>query len=185
MRHTVKAMAAAFMAVISISTIPAAVSADAFSDEPAGGIYSYTDDFYGDVFYSADCGYYYINADGRAVLIVPDAALAAETPSYRIDGYYNTENTTVDDISVMKYTSDSGNALYIRTGDGCYDVSGDHTAYDIEEAANINGAAVTFKGFTGEGYHLAVWTKGGRSFSVKSRKALTFAELQNIVFAVI
>lgn len=60
------------------------------------------------------------------------------------------------------------------------DPSGDYTSYDTTKVKNINGYSVTLKGNDGK-YQLAVWNDGTYSYSVRSKKPLTEAELTELV----
>lgn len=60
------------------------------------------------------------------------------------------------------------------------DPSGDYSVYKDTKAVTINGQAVTLKGNDGK-YQVAVWNDGTYSYSVRSNKPLTEAELTAIV----
>lgn len=60
------------------------------------------------------------------------------------------------------------------------DPSGDYTVYNTTKVKNIKGRAVTLKGNDGR-YQLAVWNDGVYSYSIRSNKPLTEAEMIELV----
>lgn len=60
------------------------------------------------------------------------------------------------------------------------DPSGDYTSYNTTKVKTINGHSVTLKGNDGK-YQLAVWNDGTYSYSVRSNRPLTEAELTELV----
>ena len=189
MKNIFTKAAALVIAAAALTGFSAAVGAKTY--DPYNGSFSYTDDFYGDVYYSAENGYYYFNADDKAVLVMPDPTeqTSASAAAPVIKGFYNTENTSLGSTAIMKYTSDSGNSLILRMCEGRYDLSSsDNTAYSFEELIRINGVDVTFKGFAYTDhyeYQLAAWTKDNVSYALRSGKAMTPDEMQDIVSEII
>lgn len=67
-------------------------------------------------------------------------------------------------IAQMDFRSGEERAVY-RVSRGAEDNSGDYTVYDSELGLDIDGRAVTLRGF-GEEYSLALWAEGGFSYSL-------------------
>jgi hypothetical protein len=82
-------------------------------------------------------------------------------------------------IAEIVYSGDN-NQIRFRKSEGKEDISGDYSEYGDIKEISVNGCAITVKGNEGR-YNLAVWVKGGYSYSLQISEGVAEAELLAMV----
>lgn len=85
-------------------------------------------------------------------------------------------------LAQIVYTGDN-NALVFRMSAGSEDISGDYSEYSDVKSLSMGEAAVTLKGDRGQ-YALAIWEKGGYSYSINMTAAVSEEEMMKAVESV-
>lgn len=83
------------------------------------------------------------------------------------------------DLAEIFYRNGNKNILY-RTAKGNSDISGDYTVYEEVKTAEIGNMKVTMKG-KGSLINLALWTKGGISYSLNFDEACDLKSVTSII----
>jgi hypothetical protein len=82
-------------------------------------------------------------------------------------------------IAEIVYSGEN-NSLRFRKSEGKEDISGDYNEYNAVNEISLNGCAVKIKG-NDDRYNLAVWVKGGYSYSIQISEGVAEEEFIAIV----
>ncbi|MBR4224576.1 MAG: hypothetical protein IKR73_07180 [Oscillospiraceae bacterium] len=93
------------------------------------------------------------------------------------------KHTTVNRrIDQYKYY-DNTRSIVFRRASGNRDISGVTTRYGVVKSIKIDRSTVKIKG-NRNGYYLAIWTRNGYAYSIKSSYALSLGEMESLVLDV-
>ena len=113
------------------------------------------------------------------------AGFTFDNPTFAVDNMTYVNYSLINGkIIQIRYSNSAGDEVIIRKGSGKSDVSGDDTIYNTVVNETVNDTDVRIKGFDGLWY-LAVWSKGGYSYSVKSNTPLTLSEMECLISEIV
>lgn len=87
------------------------------------------------------------------------------------------------DLAEIRF-SDGKNTIHYRVSAGSEDNSGIGYVYDSTKEITVDGSQITCKGNAGT-ISLAVWEKGGLSYSLFSEEGLTATQMQDIIESIL
>ena len=97
--------------------------------------------------------------------------------------YQRTASNSRKKIDQYKFSDGYGNTITVRRASGNRDVSGNTTTYSRSTKAKIGNSYVKIKG-SKSGYYLAIWTRNGYAYSVKSSYAMSLDDIEDVVIDV-
>lgn len=100
-----------------------------------------------------------------------------------VDGSSMQSIQTMDGEMIQVLYGDEDHQILIRKAPGGEDISGDFHAYAQVREADVNGADVTMKG-ENDVVYLAIWARGGYTYSISARAGLGEAEMTALVQSV-
>lgn len=103
---------------------------------------------------------------------------AAETAGFSLEVPQVPDSVQLISNQLIQATYDNG--MCIRKAVGDEDISGDYNSYARTETKDIAGISVMFRGRE-EGFYLATWTDREYTYSVSVSKAVSGAELAQLV----
>ena len=109
------------------------------------------------------------------------AGLPVYTPTLLPVGYAQ-KNVIVIDKSLAEifYRNSAGTEILFRMAAGNADISGDSTAYEVNQVVQAGRQYIRVKG-TGRLVHLALWSRGGYTFSLSFEEPVSVEAVEAIV----
>ena len=109
------------------------------------------------------------------------AGLPVYTPTLLPVGYAQ-KNVIVIDKSLAEifYRNSAGREILFRMAAGNADISGDSTAYEVNQVVQAGRQYIRVKG-TGRLVHLALWSRGGYTFSLSFEEPVSVEAVEAIV----
>ena len=109
------------------------------------------------------------------------AGLPVYTPTLLPVGYAQ-KNVIVIDKSLAEifYRNSDGKEILFRMAAGNADISGDSTAYEVNQVVQAGRQYIRVKG-TGRLVHLALWSRGGYTFSLSFEDPVSVEAVEAIV----
>ena len=109
------------------------------------------------------------------------AGLPVYTPTLLPVGYAQ-KNVIVIDKSLAEifYRNSAGKEILFRMAAGNADISGDSTAYEVNQVVQAGRQYIRVKG-SGRLVHLALWSRGGYTFSLSFEEPVSVEAVEAIV----
>ena len=109
------------------------------------------------------------------------AGLPVYTPTLLPVGYAQ-KNVIVIDKSLAEifYRNSDGKEILFRMAAGNADISGDSTAYEVNQVVQAGRQYIRVKG-SGRLVHLALWSRGGYTFSLSFEEPVSVEAVEAIV----
>ena len=109
------------------------------------------------------------------------AGLPVYTPTLLPVGYAQ-KNVIVIDKSLVEifYRNSAGKEILFRMAAGNADISGDSTAYEVNQVVQAGRQYIRVKG-SGRLVHLALWSRGGYTFSLSFEEPVSVEAVEAIV----
>ena len=112
------------------------------------------------------------------------AGLPVYTPTLLPVGYAQKDIIVIDrSIAEIFYRNDAGKEILFRMAKGDADISGDSTVYEVNQVVQIGRQYIRVKG-TEKLVSLALWSRGGYTFSLSFEKPVPVEAVQAIVSTV-
>ena len=112
------------------------------------------------------------------------AGLPVYTPTLLPVGYAQKDIIVIDrSIAEIFYRNDAGKEILFRMAKGDADISGDSTVYEVNQVVQIGRQYIRVKG-TEKLVSLALWSRGGYTFSLSFEEPVPVEAVQAIVSTV-
>lgn len=112
------------------------------------------------------------------------AGLPVYTPTLLPVGYAQKDIIVIDrSIAEIFYRNDAGKEILFRMAKGDVDISGDSTVYEVNQVVQIGRQYIRVKG-TEKLVSLALWSRGGYTFSLSFEEPVPVEAVQAIVSTV-
>lgn len=112
------------------------------------------------------------------------AGLPVYTPTLLPVGYAQKDIIVIDrSIAEIFYRNDAGMEILFRMAKGDADISGDSTVYEVNQVVQIGRQYIRVKG-TEKLVRLALWSRGGYTFSLSFEEPVSIEAVQAIVSTV-
>ena len=109
------------------------------------------------------------------------AGLPVYTPTLLPVGYVQKEIIVIDkSLAEIFYRNDAGKEILFRMAKGDADISGNSTVYEINQVVQVGRQYIRVKG-TEKLVSLALWSRGGYTFSLSFEEPVTIEAVQAIV----
>lgn len=109
------------------------------------------------------------------------AGLPVYTPTLLPVGYAQKDIIVIDkSLAEIFYRSDTGKEILFRMAKGDADISGDSTVYEVNQVVQIGRQYIRVKG-TEKLVSLALWSRGGYTFSISFEEPIPVEAVQAIV----
>ena len=109
------------------------------------------------------------------------AGLPVYTPTLLPVGYAQKDIIVIDrSIAEIFYRNDAGKEILFRMAKGDADISGDSTVYEVNQVVQIGRQYIRVKG-TEKLASLALWSRGGYTFSLSFEEPVPVEAVQAIV----
>ena len=109
------------------------------------------------------------------------AGLPVYTPTLLPVGYAQKDIIVIDrSIAEIFYRNDAGKEILFRMAKGDADISGDSTVYEVNQVVQIGRQYIRVKG-TEKLVSLALWSRGGYTFSLSFEEPVPVEAVQAIV----
>ena len=109
------------------------------------------------------------------------AGLPVYTPTLLPVGYAQKDIIVIDrSIAEIFYRNDAGKEILFRMAKGDADISGDSTVYEVNQVVQIGRQYIRVKG-TEKLVNLALWSRGGYTFSLSFEEPVPVEAVQAIV----
>ena len=109
------------------------------------------------------------------------AGLPVYTPTLLPVGYAQKDIIVIDkSLAEIFYRNDAGKEILFRMARGDADISGDNTVYEVNQVVQIGRQYIRVKG-TEKLVSLALWSRGGYTFSLSFEEPVSVEAVQAIV----
>lgn len=109
------------------------------------------------------------------------AGLPVRTPTLLPVGYAQKDIIVIDkSLAEIFYRTDDGKEILFRMAKGDADISGDNTLYEVNKVVQVGRQSIRVKG-TEKRINLALWSRGGYTFSLSFEEPLSLEAVQAIV----
>ena len=109
------------------------------------------------------------------------AGLPVYTPTLLPVGYAQKDIIVIDkSLAEIFYRNDAGNESLFRMARGDVDISGDNTVYEVNQVVQVGRQYIRVKG-TEKHVSLALWSRGGYTFSLSFEEPVSVEAVQAIV----
>ena len=109
------------------------------------------------------------------------AGLPVYTPTLLPVGYAQKDIIVIDrSVAEIFYRNDAGKEILFRMAKGDADISGDSTVYEVNQVVQIGRQYIRVKG-TEKLVSLALWSRGGYTFSLSFEEPVPVEAVQAIV----
>ena len=109
------------------------------------------------------------------------AGLPVYTPTLLPVGYAQKDIIVIDkSLAEIFYRNDAGKEILFRMARGDADISGDNTVYEVNQVVQIGRQYIRVKG-TEKHVSLALWSRGGYTFSLSFEEPVSVEAVQAIV----
>ena len=113
------------------------------------------------------------------------AGLPVYTPTLLPVGYAQKDIIVIDrSIAEIFYRNDAGKEILFRMAKGDADISGDSTVYEVNQVVQIGRQYIRVKG-TEKRVSLALWSRGGYTFSLSFEEPVSIEAVQAIVSTIL
>ena len=112
------------------------------------------------------------------------AGLPVYTPTLLPVGYEQKDIIVIDrNLAEIFYRNEAGKEILFRMAKGDADISGDNTVYEVNQVVQIGRQYIRVKG-TDKRVSLALWSRGGYTFSLSFEEPVSIEAVQAIVSTV-
>ena len=109
------------------------------------------------------------------------AGLPVYTPTLLPVGYAQKDMIVSDkSLAEIFYRNDAGKEILFRMARGDADISGDNTVYEVNQVVQVGRQYIRVKG-TEKHVSLALWSRGGYTFSLSFEEPVSVEAVQAIV----
>lgn len=109
------------------------------------------------------------------------AGLPVYTPTLLPVGYVQKEIIVIDkSLAEIFYRNDAGKEILFRMAKGDADISGDNNIYEVNQVVQVGRQYIRVKG-TEKLVSLALWSRGGYTFSISFEEPVSIEAVQAIV----
>ena len=109
------------------------------------------------------------------------AGLPVYTPTLLPVGYAQKDIIVIDkSLAEIFYRNDAGKEILFRMARGDADISGDNTVYEVNQVVQVGRQYIRVKG-TEKHVSLALWSRGGYTFSLSFEEPVSVEAVQAIV----
>lgn len=109
------------------------------------------------------------------------AGLPVYTPTLLPVGYVQKEIIVIDkSLAEIFYRNDAGKEILFRMANGDADISGDNNIYEVNQVVQVGRQYIRVKG-TEKRVSLALWSRGGYTFSLSFEEPVSIEAVQAIV----
>ena len=109
------------------------------------------------------------------------AGLPVYTPTLLPVGYAQKDIIVIDkSLAEIFYRNDVGKEILFRMARGDADISGDNTVYEVNQVVQVGRQYIRVKG-TEKHVSLALWSRGGYTFSLSFEEPVSVEAVQAIV----
>ena len=109
------------------------------------------------------------------------AGLPVYTPTLLPAGYVQKEIIVIDkSLAEIFYRNDAGKEILFRMAKGDADISGDNNIYEVNQVVQVGRQYIRVKG-TEKLVSLALWSRGGYTFSLSFEEPVSIEAVQAIV----
>lgn len=109
------------------------------------------------------------------------AGLPVYTPTILPVGYVQKEIIVIDkSLAEIFYRNDAGKEILFRMAKGDADISGDNNIYEVNQVVQVGRQYIRVKG-TEKLVSLALWSRGGYTFSISFEEPVSIEAVQAIV----
>ena len=109
------------------------------------------------------------------------AGLPVYTPTLLPVGYAQKDIIVIDkSLAEIFYRNDAGKEILFRMARGDADISGDNTVYEVNQVVQVGRKYIRVKG-TEKHVSLALWSRGGYTFSLSFEEPVSVEAVQAIV----
>ena len=109
------------------------------------------------------------------------AGLPVYTPTLLPVGYAQKDIIVIDkSLAEIFYRNEAGKEILFRMAKGDADISGDNTVYEVNQVVQIGRQYIRVKG-TEKRVNLALWSRGGYTFSLSFEEPVPVEAVQAIV----
>ncbi|WP_157064444.1 DUF4367 domain-containing protein [Selenomonas sp. oral taxon 136] len=109
------------------------------------------------------------------------AGLPVYTPTLLPVGYAQKNVIAIDkSLAEIFYRNSDGKEILFRMAAGNADISGDSTAYEVNQVVQAGRQYIRVKG-SGRLVHLALWSRGGYTFSLSFEEPVSVEAVEAIV----
>lgn len=109
------------------------------------------------------------------------AGLPVYTPTLLPVGYVQKEIIVIDkSLAEIFYRNDAGKEILFRMAKGDADISGDNNIYEVNQVMQVGRQYIRVKG-TEKLVSLALWSRGGYTFSLSLEEPVSVEAVQAIV----
>lgn len=109
------------------------------------------------------------------------AGLPVYTPTLLPVGYAQKEIIVIDkSLAEIFYRNDAGKEILFRMAKGDADISGDNNIYEVNQVVQVGRQYIRVKG-TEKLVSLALWSRGGYTFSISFEEPVSIEAVQAIV----
>ena len=107
--------------------------------------------------------------------------LPVNTPTLLPVGYQQKEIIVIDkSLAEIFYRNDEGKEILFRMAKGDADISGDSTIYEVNQIVQVGRQYIRVKG-TEKLVSLALWSRGGYTFSLSFEEPISIEAVQAII----
>ena len=112
------------------------------------------------------------------------AGLPVYTPTLLPVGYAQKDIIVIDrSLAEVFYRNEAGKEILFRMAKGDADISGDNTVYEVNQVVQIGRQYIRVKGME-KRVSLALWSRGGYTFSLSFEEPVSIEAVQAIVSTV-
>ena len=112
------------------------------------------------------------------------AGLPVYTPTLLPVGYAQKDIIVIDrSLAEIFYRNEAGKEILFRMAKGDADISGDNAVYEVNQVVQIGRQYIRVKG-TEKRVSLALWSRGGYTFSLSFKEPVSIEAVQAIVSTV-
>ena len=109
------------------------------------------------------------------------AGLPVYTPTLLPVGYAQKDIIVIDkSLAEIFYRNDAGKEILFRMARGDADISGDNAVYEVNQVVQVGRQYIRVKG-TEKHVSLALWSRGGYTFSLSFEEPVSVEAVQAIV----
>ena len=107
--------------------------------------------------------------------------LSVYTPTLLPVGYVQKDIIVIDkSLAEIFYRNDAGKEILFRMAKGDADISGDSTIYEVNQIVQVGRQYIRVKG-TEKLVSLALWSRGGYTFSLSFEEPISIEAVQAII----
>lgn len=113
------------------------------------------------------------------------AGLPVYTPTLLPVGYAQKDIIVIDrSLAEIFYRNEAGKEILFRMAKGDADISGDNAVYEVNQVVQIGRQYIRVKG-TEKRVSLALWSRGGYTFSLSFEEPVSIEAVQAIVSTIL